>query len=364
MTELTIIYGKEPKKMVRTLLELLQPEKALPLDSRIALKPNLVLAKPATSGATTSPEIAAALIEHFQERGYKNLVIMESSWVGDNTKRAFQICGYEELSKRYDIPLIDLKDDRTIKVTYEDMNLLLCKQATEVDYLINLPVLKAHCQTRLTCSLKNLKGCIPDKEKRRYHSLGLHRPIAYLNQVLRTDLIIVDGIMGDLTFEEGGNPVEMGRIIAGFDPVLVDSYVASLIGYEVSDIEYLQISHQLGRGNLYGTETSLVELDQEKKPGRTLRPSYRVAQLAQYIEENQSCSPCYGSLIHALDRLEEKGELDHLDLPLCIGRGYHGQKEKGKAIGIGNCTVQMDQHLPGCPPSARDIVQFLRQLKK
>ena len=44
--------------------------------------------------------------------------------------------------------------------------------------------------------------------------MGLHKPIACLNKAIKQDLIIVDGIMGDLNFEEGGNPVKMNRILA------------------------------------------------------------------------------------------------------------------------------------------------------
>ncbi len=50
-----------------------------------------------------------------------------------------------------------------------------------------------------------MKGCIPNKEKRRFHTMGLHKPIAYLNKILKQNLIVVDGIIGgDLNFEEGG----------------------------------------------------------------------------------------------------------------------------------------------------------------
>ena len=31
-------------------------------------------------------------------------------------------------------------------------------------------------------------------------------------------MVIVDGIMGDLDFEEGGNPVQMDMVLAGRDP--------------------------------------------------------------------------------------------------------------------------------------------------
>ena len=58
----------------------------------------------------------------------------------------------------------------------------------------------------MTCALKNCKGCLPDREKRRFHAEGLMRPIAALATALRPELTIVDSLCGDLDFEEGGNP--------------------------------------------------------------------------------------------------------------------------------------------------------------
>ena len=52
----------------------------------------------------------------------------------------------------------------------------------------------------MTCALKNLKGCLPDREKRRFHALGLQKPIAALGAALKPRLIVVDSICGDLDF--------------------------------------------------------------------------------------------------------------------------------------------------------------------
>jgi hypothetical protein len=40
------------------------------------------------------------------------------------------------------------------------MKLRICDQVMAVDYMINIPVQKGHCQTKMTCALKNMKGCI------------------------------------------------------------------------------------------------------------------------------------------------------------------------------------------------------------
>ena len=58
----------------------------------------------------------------------------------------------------------------------------------------------------MTCALKNLKGCLPDREKRNFHSDGLMKPIAALGAFLKPALVIVDSICGDLNFEEGEIP--------------------------------------------------------------------------------------------------------------------------------------------------------------
>lgn len=356
---LTVIYGDNPAEMTSKILKELTPFSNLSKKSLIGLKPNLVKSTPSSSGATTSPDITGAIIKHLQENGFSNIIILESSWLGDKTEKAYRVCGYEDISKQYGVPLIDLKKGKTkIIRCSRELTLNVCARALEVDYLINLPVLKAHCQTKLTCALKNLKGCIPDSEKRRFHSMGLHRPIAYLNKVLQNRLIIVDGIMGDLTHEEGGNPVEMGRIIAGFDPVLVDSYAAGLIGYENDDIPYIGMSEKLGIGSLYNKDTPVKEIDKDRKPPVKIQASNMARRLVQgRVEEKEACSPCYGNLIHALQRLEDAGKLKEVDGKIFIGRGFKDLKESGP--GVGTCTKEMARNLPGCPPETKDIIRFL-----
>lgn len=66
----------------------------------------------------------------------------------------------------------------------------ICRSILELDRLINIPVLKGHCQTAMTCALKNLKGCIPNSEKQRYHREGLFQPIADLNVIRLLDMLI------------------------------------------------------------------------------------------------------------------------------------------------------------------------------
>ena len=348
--QVLVVYGQDPKEMTKLLPETVQLENHIPQGALVGIKPNLVVAKPASTGATTHPEIVAALVEYLQAHGRNNLLILEGAWVGDSTKKAFQVCGYEELSRRYGVPLFDTKGDKTQLLNYGGISMEVCQKALEVDYLINLPVLKGHCQTLVTGALKNLKGCISDREKRHFHTLGLHRPIACLNKLLHTDFILGDGICGDLDYEEGGNPVPMHRMFCGLDPVLVDSYIASCMGYEPRSIEYIALAEQMGVGHCLSQPGQVVELNQDNSVAKP-SPGGKVARLAKYAAPKESCSACYANLIQALARLDQEG-------PVCIGQGYQGQPGK---LGVGRCTAAMEASQPGCPPTTMQMLAFLRK---
>lgn len=354
---LYIMYGNQAKSMAIKIMEEANIERDIKdKDALIAIKPNLVVARPQEEGATTDPNLVEGVILYLKSKGFHNISIMEGSWVGDRTSRAFKACGYERLSKKYNVPLIDLQRDSSRAYNIEGEDIFVCDSPMEADYLINMPVLKGHCQTRITCALKNMKGCIPDREKRRFHTMGLHRPIAYLNKALKQDLIIVDGIIGDLNFEEGGNPVQMNRVILGKDPVLLDSYVAELLGYKKEDIAYIAMSEDLNVGKSLSPASNIIEINKDDMP-TTIAKSRQVERLAKYISEDMACSACYGSLIHALDRLDDRGLLRNIKEEIHIGQGYKDKSFEG--LGIGICTKNLSKSLPGCPPRAKDIIDFL-----
>ncbi len=356
--ELAVIYGQDPARMTDGLLDHIDLASLLPDQPRVGIKPNLVVSKPSSSGATTDPIIVERLLVRLRALGVEDIVILESAWVGDSTERAFDVCGYRELAAGYGVELLDLKGDRGISVRAGGMDLEVCERALALDFLINVPVLKAHCQTRLTCALKNLKGCIRDPEKRRYHTLGLHQPIAALNMALRSRLIIVDGIVGDLTYEEGGTPVHMNRLIAGLDPVLVDAYAARLIGYGPSDIEYIGLARGMGVGSDDIDGATVRELNRTDDSDVRYRAGDGAAPYAHMFDEDQACSACFGSLVHAMQRLADSGDLKNVTGPIHIGQGH--RTTSGQGVGVGQCAMGLSRCLKGCPPTASEMVDFLR----
>jgi len=355
MNKIYINYGEDAISMTMELMERAGVSALLGPGMNVVIKPNLVTARPADGGATTHPQIVEGIVLFLKKNGVDDITIAEGAWVGEgSTHHAFKRCGYHEIGQKYNIRMVDTKKDRPVTKRFKDMSLKLCETPLNADFLINVPVLKGHCQTVMTCCLKNLKGCIPDGEKRRYHSEGLDKPIAALNAVLRPHLHIVDSICGDLTFEEGGNPVQSDRIMLGFDPVLLDSYSAGLIGYQPDEIGHLKLARQYGVGNYADHSTEIVELNADIKPKKRLVRSGIAKKLSSYIEEDSACSACYANLIFALNNSRRKppGKLK-------IGQGWKDRQCAGQ--GIGNCTSGCEHYVRGCPPAAVDILDFLKK---
>ena len=186
--------------------------------------------------------------------------------------------------------------------------------------------------------------------------MGLHRPIAHLNTTLKPDFIVIDHICGDLDFEEGGNPVVRNCVMTALDPVLVDAYVCSLLHVPQEKVPYIGMAEALGVGSADLSSLCLVTCEGE--PYEDL-PERSLLDVSYTVDESDSCSACYASLVPALEQLAAEGLLEKLDSPIAIGQGHRGKSGK---LGIGNCTMGFEICVRGCPPSSEEITAKLREV--
>lgn len=370
--EIYKIYGKNYKEMTKKLLTHSNLREQIPKGAKVGIKPNLVSPTPAEYGATTHPEVVAGLVEYLQEAGIQDILIMEGSWIGDKTSDAYEYCGYRQLCEQYGVTFIDAQKSSSSLMDCDGMKLKICDCVKEVDFMINVPVLKGHGQTKITCALKNMKGLIPNGEKRHFHTMGLHQPIAHLSKGIPQDFILVDHICGDLELEDGGNPIEKNCIMTALDPVLMDSYVCKLLGYETCEVEYVTLAERLGAGcsDLSSCEIRVFDGEKvhtfsamEEDPfEESWSRSDDILEISYAIEDADSCSACYASLAPAILRIKREGKyqalLEKLDGKISIGQGFSGKKGK---FGVGNCCRHFDRYIPGCPPEEEDVYDALMQ---
>lgn len=388
-------YGKNYKEMTKNLLETADLISRIPdpKKTRIGIKPNLVSCSPPMYGATTHPEVLAGIIEYLQAHGCERITLVEGSWVGDVTPEVFEVAGYGAVTKAYHVPFIDTQKDSSHPVTARTVDgrtdtLHICDCVRDIDFLINVPVLKGHGQTRITCALKNMKGLIPNSEKRLFHRKGLHAPIALLSTKIHQDFIVVDHICGDLELEDGGNPVVRNCVMAALDPVLLDTYVCRYLGYRPEQVPYVPMAAELGSGSMdlrhaevqiydyaealmqqengFGHLSSAFPADEDRDPRDPFRrASDFLVEVSRNVNEVDSCSACYGALTPALLQLKDEGLFEplmkKLGCKLSIGQGFRG---KTGDFGIGTCCRQFKRSIPGCPPKEEEVLTVLRAIAR
>ena len=135
----------------------------------------------------------------------------------------------------------------------------------DCDFLITAPVMKVHVGCGVTGCLKNYVGTAPrivyappglfsNGNLHRDHSLEgrIDSFITDLAAFHPPDYCVVDGIQGLQYTEHRANlPGQLLRnnmVLAGEDPVAIDALVATVMGYQPSDIEYLHLASQRQMG--------------------------------------------------------------------------------------------------------------------
>lgn len=216
---------------------------------KIAIKPNLCYYWRSTTGETTDPKVVGAVADVLKKRcSPDDIYLVESDATVMQTKYAFRMLDYEKLAAEKNMKLINLCEDTLLPVNVDTMTsfhheIKIPKILTEVDLFVSVPTLKVHGLTGITCALKNQFGCIPIRKKITFHP-NLSEVIAFINKLIPPDLILVDGIIST-----GKMPKRLNLIMAGYDPVAVDTVAAKIAGLNPKRIEHIVKSKNLGVGS-------------------------------------------------------------------------------------------------------------------
>jgi uncharacterized protein (DUF362 family) len=130
------------------------------------------------------------------------------------------------------------------------------KDILDAQVLINIPVAKSHSATGVSFGLKGQMGMIWDRES--FHSqFNINQAIADLATVIKPQLTILDATRALVSGGPGG-PGEVKKpnlVIAGIDPIAVDSYGVSIVpwygqNFKGRQVEHILAAHQRGLGKI------------------------------------------------------------------------------------------------------------------
>ena len=221
----------------------------------VDIKVNLCYYWHAATGYTTDPRVVAGIIDCVRERYGMDIHIrvVEADATAMRTRHVFRMLGYEKLAKEKNVELFNLSNDEIqeekVHVNGREIAFQIPQSLLKSDLFINVPKLKIMRDTKITCALKNIFGCIASPRKIVYHPI-LDEAIVGINKILHPDLTIVDGLVA-----LGRFPIKLGIIMVSTDPFSTDWIASQIMGYNPSKIKFLRIAMKEKLGDLEGIKT-------------------------------------------------------------------------------------------------------------
>lgn len=230
-------------------LDLIDAGARLPQQGLIIIKPNLTNSSPPP--VTTSVAAAKATYNYCKAHTKAEIIIGEGCGNG-RTPDVFNALGYTDLANRYGMKLIDFNEAETIILKND--NALQLKQffmpeIVQQAFVISLPVLKDHSFTKTTIAMKNMFGIAPGRfysgswNKSKLHSPSTDKSVVDVCLYKKPDLSVVDASVALKGMHLAGRHKNIGLILAGFDPVAVDTLGSKLLGHNPKKLDYLTLAN-------------------------------------------------------------------------------------------------------------------------
>lgn len=238
-------------------------EAFLPIDAlsfvrpgmKIAIKANLVTFKKPQAAATVHPALLTALCKLLTDRG-------ASVVVGDSPGGLFTPAYLATVYNATGVHAVEQTgavlntDCREREVQYPEAKILKRFSYTsyldQADAVINVCKLKTHAMMGMTCAAKNMFGVVPGTKKPEMHCRfpdqnDFADMIVDLNEYRRPELVVVDAVVGmEGNGPNSGTPRQIGAILAGKNPYLVDLAAAKIIGIPLADVPVSEAAYRRG----------------------------------------------------------------------------------------------------------------------
>ena len=253
---------------------------------RVAIKPNLLMAKKPEDAATTHPSVVHAVIKLVQKAG-GIAVIVESPGGPYNIpllRMVYAKTGIEQIANETGAELnYDLRVEKINNNEAEYLkSLKILKPLHDADLIINLAKLKTHGFMVYTGAVKNMFGSIAGLEKSDYH-LRMSNHELFANCLIdiflatKPRINIIDGIIameGD--GPSAGVPKYVGCLFASTDAFACDYAALKAIGVDYRKVPVMKIAEDRGifdknKVNIIGVDLESIKPDSFEVPALELQ---------------------------------------------------------------------------------------------
>ncbi len=365
-------------------IELIDGLEGLKSSDNILIKPNIVWGgggskKISKFGFITTSTIVEGIVRHLKEMGFSRISIGEGSIandeVGSDTMKGFAWSGVKKATTRYGVKLIDFNKEAYDKFELGESKVDIARAVLESDFLIDVPVLKTHAMTKVSLGMKNIKGSLSMKSKKKFHMLNLNEMIALLNTRIEPHLTVIDGI-----YAMEGGPSALGRahradlIITSKDVFSCDVIGSAILGVDPASVGYMRRFAEI-RGRSVDPTTIKVlgeKLEDVKRPLK-----WKVDYEAYFKEAGidgvtmqwpgymfcTNCVVCADFLVASFCKDNAGVKIDPVEY--CFGGGAKAKEDSSKVILFGDCAIRNNKPIAaaamvkGCPPKIIDSMMAM-----
>lgn len=248
--EETLVY-----EAVGNALDALDVLSDLTPESKVLLKPNLIMAKKPDAPVTTHPLIVKSVAQWLSEHGINHILVAESSggpYTAEHMKVIYKTCGmydvepYARLNMEFGFQSVNAPEG------FQNHSFNIIQPVTEADYIINLPKLKTHAMTGYSGGIKNLFGTIPGLQKPQLHYRfpdieDFSNMLLELSMVVHPQITLIDAIDAmEGNGPTGGTSHPLHLILASRDMYTQDYFATTLMGLNPDDIVMLRQARERG----------------------------------------------------------------------------------------------------------------------
>jgi uncharacterized protein (DUF362 family) len=279
----TIVYGKDPSRMLQRAVVLLGGVDGLGLrGKRVLLKPNVLNDRPPPS--TTNPRVVEAMAKLVKATGAAEVVVADGSGIIRlPTSANLTSTGMRSAAEAAGAKVLALEDEPWVRLEPPEAQALtqfyFSQPVYDADVVINMPVIKTHRFAEFSCSLKNFVGAVHPRYRPSvtFWTGDWHERIAELNLAVHPALTVADGttsmIEGGPT---SGTAAKTDLLICSGDRIAVDLVAIALLrsfgtwpklqGKRIGDQRQVKRAAELGLGVGSGRDIEVVSDAVESAP--------------------------------------------------------------------------------------------------
>ena len=378
MPDVYVIQGGTPAEMAYEAISKVFQED--PTDLSVLLKVNTGFKGPAASGLCTHPEVVRGLVRFFKERNTRKIYVGDSSIVGVDSVEALKSAGIWAVCQEEGVECLNLDDSGMREQEIPDpvmiSQLKMSNLPFQVDRVISVPVMKTHMYAGVTLSIKNMKGCLFQKDKTRLHRINQAPPdihkgkcldygIADLMKVCYPDYVVTDGVVAMEGFgPSGGTPVELGVVLASRDALSADLTAIRLMGMAAEDVPHLNLVREQRGLHL---EDIHVYPEDYLKWARRFRLASEQDLMLNYpnpkVVDRGACSACHSAMVQFFRYHHQEYENGPEATLIFGGDATDADCQGGRVVLVGNCTAKLRGEgrafCKGCPPVPSQIARTI-----